>query len=627
MSVYEAFQRILPRFCVNHPNTPATTFVFGIVVPQQRPFSVIISRESALIKEDVKQAEYILYGDGAIFEALLDPATIQRRALVEKLDLRPNYPFDQYLISILLKAFQLDVSDLNYEPRRFDDFFPFPPRYPVAENTFRQMHYIPTDIPAYSAKNLPELIADAHPQWVSLYHTAWQIGMKNLRQPEPESGFIANFIDTAFNANTFLWDSCFMTMFGHLGRRTFDFMGTLNNFYAKQHDDGFICREINTYTGTDLFQSLDPRSTGPNILAWAEWQAYQHTRNINRLHDIFPVIIAYHRWWQDWRTHPDGGYWTSGWGSGMDNQTRVPQSEYHHRHFTWIDAMMQQALSCQMLIKIAHEINRDEFNEELTHEFEGIQAYINTKMWDEERGFYYDRSPDGTLSQIKTIGAYWGLLSDVVPSERAERLIAHLQDEKGFNRPHPIPTQAYDSPDYNPYGGYWLGGVWSPTNYMVLCGLTRRGYHTLAHQIAHKHVEQVAKIYVDSGTLYENYSPEYAQAGIPARKDFVGWTGVSAITIPLDYLVGISIHPQAHSLSWDIRLTERHGVMRYPVGKSNVVDLICEAYQATSPIREIIITTQEPITLYFHVGATHKIRSFERGKHHIILDFSESDHS
>lgn len=620
MSVYEAFRRIMPRFQPNHPNAPATTFVFGIVVPDQAPFSVIVSRQEAALSQDIRHAEYILYGTAEVFENILDPSVQARRVWVERLELRPNYPFDQYLISILLKAFDLNVSDLDYEPKRFDGPFPFPPRYPAAENAFRQRAYQSSEIPVYVRGEFPELIADGHPHWAAMFQTAWQIAMKNLRRAEASSGFVADFIDAAFNANTFMWDSCFMMMFGRLARRKFHFMGTIDNFYAKQHDDGFICREINTYSGKDLFQPLDPRSTGPNILAWTEWDYYQHSRDRDRLRAVFPALIAYHRWWQEWRTHPDGGYWTSGWGSGMDNQLRVPNSEYHHRHFTWTDAMTQQALSCQTLLDIAREIGRDEFNAELSSEFDRIKTYLNTKMWDETGGFYYDRSPEGRLSQIKSIGAFWGLLSDVVPPSRAERLIAHLSDENSFNRPHPVPTQAYDSDGYNPYGGYWLGGVWSPTNYMVLRGLTQRSHHALAHQIALKHVEHVANVYRETGTLHENYSPEYSQPGIPARKDFVGWTGLSAITIPIEYLVGIRPGQGNVDLIWDIRLTERHGLLRCPVGPSNTLDLICEARDDADSAPQITVRTQQAVTIdFYHLTGSTSL-SFETGEHHFMLN-------
>ena len=50
---------------------------------------------------------------------------------------------------------------------------------------------------------------------------------------------MSNYIDTAYNGNIFMWDSAFITLFGQYGRKAFDFMGTLDNFYAKQHVDGF----------------------------------------------------------------------------------------------------------------------------------------------------------------------------------------------------------------------------------------------------------------------------------------------------------------------------------------------------------------------------------------------------
>ena len=76
-------------------------------------------------------------------------------------------------------------------------------------------------------------------------------------------------IDPAFNDCVFMWDSCFMTLFGRYGARAFPFVRTLDNFYAKQHVDGFICREIGRALGDDRFPRFDPSSTGPNVMAWA----------------------------------------------------------------------------------------------------------------------------------------------------------------------------------------------------------------------------------------------------------------------------------------------------------------------------------------------------------------------
>jgi hypothetical protein len=53
---------------------------------------------------------------------------------------------------------------------------------------------------------------------------------------------------------------------------------------------------------------------------------------------------------------------------------------------------MQQALNCQMLLNIAGVIGRDEFNQELEHEYQRLRDYINTRM-NETTGFYYDVAP------------------------------------------------------------------------------------------------------------------------------------------------------------------------------------------------------------------------------------------
>ena len=202
MSCYKA---VLLRFKPDNPNAPAETFIFGFITPNQPSFSVSINRDHAQIIEGVRNAQYLIYGTYAELEAVLNPEAPQRAALVEQLRMRPDYPFNNYLLSIFLNTFDLAISDLDYVPKRFNGPFPFPPRYPASENPFRLRHYQPKTLPTYDAEKLPELIADDHPQWIAMYNKAWRLAFKNLRQPEPGSGFITNSIDPAFNANTFMW--------------------------------------------------------------------------------------------------------------------------------------------------------------------------------------------------------------------------------------------------------------------------------------------------------------------------------------------------------------------------------------------------------------------------------------
>jgi glycogen debranching enzyme len=298
----------------------------------------------------------------------------------------------------------------------------------------------------------------------------------------------------------------------------------------------------------------------------------------------------------------------------MDNQTRVPDSEWHHRHAVWVDATAEQALSCSMLLRIAEIIGRDEFDHELRAEYERLKAYINGHLWDETAGFYFDRLANGQLSATKSIGAYWALLADVVPAERIDRFVAHLSDPISFKRLHRVPTQAADSAVYDPYGGYWVGGVWSPTNYMVLQGLMWHGFDALAHEIALNHVTQVAAVFAETGTLWENYAPDYAQPGKPAGCDFVGWTGISAITIPLEFALGIRSGPEGVDLIWDIRLSGRHGVLRYPLTGSGSADLICEA-RRPGQTPTVTVRCTRPIRIELRFGTYRHAFSLEAGEH------------
>ena len=163
-------------------------------------------------------------------------------------------------------------------------------------------------------------------------------------------------------------------------------------------------------------------------------------------------------------------------------------------------------------------IGRTEFNARLQAEYDHLMEIANTRLWDEASGCYYDVAPDGRLSPVKSIGAYWGLLAGVAPPERAARLIAHLDDPASFNRPHRIPAQSADSPGYD--GEDWRGGVWPPANYMVLQALERAGQDDLAHAIAQPRRRGSAGL--QTGTLWEDYAPEQIALGWPAEPNFVG---------------------------------------------------------------------------------------------------------
>lgn len=474
--------------------------------------------------------------------------------------------------------------------------YPRPPE-PLAErNPFRTWAYENRPIlPFADARlRLPVPILPEHPDWVEMYWRAWEIGWGNLRRPRAGSGFVSNFMDSAFNDNVFMWDTAFITQFGVYGRRAFDFIGSLNNFYAKQHDDGFICREINMEQGYDFFHPFDPDGTGPNILAWAEWRYYRISGDDSRLQHVFWPLIAYHRWMRANRTWQSGLYWATGLSSGMDNQTRVPDSGRHHRHWTWVDANMQAVLNCSVLEKMAALLDQQELTQELEEERRVLTRMINEQLWNEKAKFYQDIDRNGRFSQVKSIGAYWALLeSGLVPDDRLDDFVQHLRDRQTFKTSHRVPSQSADSEGYDAEtGAYWRGGVWPPTNFMVLKGLRSADYNALLHEIAVNHLQNVWEVYRHTDTFWENYAPETAVPGSPSKPNFVGWTGLSPIAILFEDIIGLWTDWPLRRVVWHRYLdSEMHyGVHNYPLGPDGKLDLIGDN-------EKVLVTTNVPFTL------------------------------
>jgi Trehalase len=479
----------------------------------------------------------------------------------------------------------------------------------VEENAFVRMS--PEDVPPPSFEDawdsLPQPFWEGHEGAIECYRGTWGLAFANLRRPEPGSGFVASFIDTAFNDCLFMWDSAFILFFARYGRRAFDFQRTLENLYARQHPDGFICREIGTFDGKDRFERFDAASTGPNVMPWTEWEHYGVTADSDRLGRVFPVLVSYHRWLRRHRTWRDGTYWTSGLGSGMDNQPRFPQRPAeevgwperltYHGHAVWIDTCLQQVLSADLLLQMADALGRLDEVADLRAERERLSHTINERLWNEETAFYHDELADGALSEVKTVGAYWALLAGVVPQERIASFVGHLEDPEEFKRPHRVPSLSADHPEYDPGGGYGLGSVWPPTNYMILRGLDRAGYNDLAHEISREDLDHVVKVFEQTGTLWENYAPEQAAPGNRAKGDFVGWSGLAPVAGLIEYVMGLRADVPNDRLLWDVRLLESHGVRDYPFGRDGVLDLSCAARSSAREEPEITVRSTVPLQL------------------------------
>ena len=488
---------------------------------------------------------------------------------------------------------------------------------------FAKKHYEPRPLPTYAGSRelLPEPLCEEHPEWVDLYWKAWEIAFSRLRTPEPGSPFVSNWIDEGLSPQIYQWDTHFMAMFGRYAHHIFPFIDSQDNFYASQHADGMICRIINESDGSDHWWGMGPdhaRAINPPLFSWAEVQTYLTTADKSRFALVMEPLERYVEWIERNRRGDDTPhrlYWSNGQASGMDNTPRDqgrPEPgdgwDFHSAidHMGWVDMSSQMVMCYKELAYICRELGFKAKAREYTRRAETIASRINDWMWDDEKGLYFDVTPDGRKTPWITVATFWPMLAGIASEEQCSRLVENLQDPERFWTTIPVPSLALDQPGYDRMGRYWLGGVWAPTNYMVVEGLKKNGYPELAEELACRYLTALSKVYDTTRTLWEVYSPEvFAPAtnasGIhPAASDFVGWTGLGPISMLIETVIGIETDAPQRTIRWNLTGRGRQGIRNLTVAGGRV-DLVAtpvpEGYQVSmqseTPVRILLSTPNE----------------------------------
>lgn len=465
---------------------------------------------------------------------------------------------------------------------------------------FAKKQYQDGALPSFDAlkEKLPHPFVSAKPAWTDCYWYAVKVLFRNTHQPKPESGFVSNFVDAAFNNDIFLWDTCFMTMFCNLLHPFVPGIRSLDNFYCKQFDDGEIPRELVRDTGKDFllwvnaydkplysyfhnhygFRGLsqmqnlgyeqmykpdlgravekNPYLTLDNlnhpILAMAEWESFCHTRDVDRLHLVWEPLYQYYQALRYHLRHENGMYVTD-WAS-MDNSPRNKYLGFG------VDITCEMILFAKNLLDMLDVLEKNGYQEKdaaerrslLEQERAQTIAVVQKEMWNEEKGFFFDVASDGSQCPVKTAAAFWALLSGAADKQQQKRLAEWLEDEKTFKRIHRVPVLAADEEGYDPMGGYWSGSVWAPMNAMIISGLEQCGFKKLARDIALNHLDVLTQVFLDTGTIWENYPADFVSSGNADHADMVGWSGLAPILFFVRYGVGLCVPEEGADLEWTL---------------------------------------------------------------------------
>lgn len=147
---------------------------------------------------------------------------------------------------------------------------------------------------------------------------------------------------------------------------------------------------------------------------------------------------------------------------------------------------------------------------------------INTYLWNEESGYYYDYEiqPDAQSSLITVAGlfALWCGAASEKQAKACVGMLKKLEFDGGLASTEKLPWQ----------GRQWdYPNGWAPLQLIAVEGLLRYGYIDEAHRIGGKWLALNSKIFNQTGKFWEKYNVVNGRIGLPGRyptMEGFGWT-------------------------------------------------------------------------------------------------------
>ncbi len=115
------------------------------------------------------------------------------------------------------------------------------------------------------------------------------------------------------------------------------------------------------------------------------------------------------------------------------------------------------------------------------------------KLYDEPSGQYYSRDfITHKLILEPSIGTFMPLYAGSITQTRAEELVKLLKNHRKYWLHHPVPSVPLDSSFFDS-DRYWQGPSWTNTNWLIVDGLERYGFHEEAADLRTRSIAMVEK--------------------------------------------------------------------------------------------------------------------------------------
>lgn len=400
--------------------------------------------------------------------------------------------------------------------------------------------------------------------WTWLYD-CWKKGTKN-------NGFQAKYFNFSGNKYLSQYEACLSSFILVYSNNIFQPFAAIDSLYAKQEESGAIRGLYSEEDGTPIFPEDNPECVHPPLFAWAEYNLYHKMGLKKRLKDVIPILENHYTWLESTFQRENGLYETPLSSVVMGNTPRENVAYL-------VDFNTMQAINALYLSALGDILNDKEVSFRYKKKYFSLKTRINSLMWDEEDGFYYDLDKNEKFVKVQTIASYWTLLAEIPNADKANAMIEKLLDET-FGTENPFPALATNSPHYSDDGNGFLGSVFPHLTFMVIKGLEKYGRYDLAREYSIRHLYYILDTLHPEGEkrgcISEAYLPqkegvakgadlspeEAAKLGMEnfPRENFFTYTALSTVTLMIENVIGLYISLPRKTVDWMIPTLEIMGI-------------------------------------------------------------------
>jgi len=324
----------------------------------------------------------------------------------------------------------------------------------------------------------------------------------------------------------FCWDNFFAGFMASLGSRELAY-ANLREILNEHTPAGFVPNFAYATGQVSADRSQPP--VGSAMLL----ETYRIHREKWIVEDMYDDLLQWNRWFAEHRMNPSGALcwgsesipvlygnrWESDGAhdrfgaaleSGLDNSPMyddVPFNKATNRlELEDVGLTGLYILDCRSLIELSRVIGREDNIPELQRQLDRARDGLET-LWDEERGFYYNRRTDtGEFSRRISPTNFYALFSpDVTPTRQRRMADEHYYNGEEFYGEWMLPSIARNDPAY-PEQDYWRGRVWAPLNFLVYLALARTELADVRRDLALKSANLFMKEWTEHRHVHENYN-------------------------------------------------------------------------------------------------------------------------